>query len=158
MAGGEHGRQVRDPERPRLSSTPIAGGPPVTGQHPGGALAGGSGLPGQLRAEARCGDRHRRARRGAPGIVQLGEVGRQGHVVELAPVEPGVEAAERAGVRPSGVRADGGLDEAACGRRRSADRGLGRVDPGGKIIHVNGNVRNSIPLRASARIRAEASR
>ena len=141
VAGGEHGRQVRDPERPRLSSTPIAGGPPVTGQHPGGALAGGSGLPGQLRAETRRGDRHRRARRGAPGIVQLGEVGRQGHVVELAPVEPGVEAAERAGVRPSGVRADGGLDQPARGLSRSADCGLFGVGPGGRIIHVKGNYR-----------------
>ena len=106
MKGGEHGREVRDLERPRLPSIPIAGGPPITGQHPGRALAGGSGLPGQLRAEARRGDRHRRARRGAPGIVQLGEIGRQGHVVELAPVEPGVEPPKRPGVGPSGVRAD----------------------------------------------------
>ena len=32
--------------------------------YPGRALAGGSGLPGELRAEARRGDRHRGARRG----------------------------------------------------------------------------------------------
>ena len=59
-------------------------------------------------------------------------------VVELAAVEPGVEAPERAGVGPSGVRADGGLDEAARGLRRPTDHGLFGVDPGGQIIHVNG--------------------
>ena len=83
MAGGEHGREVRDPERPRLSSSPIGGGPPVPGQHPGRPLSGGSGLAGQLRAEARRGDRHRGARRGATGVVQLGEVGGQGDFLEL---------------------------------------------------------------------------
>ena len=63
--------------------------------------------------------------------MQLGEVGGQTRVVELAAVEPGVEAAERAGVGPSGVRADGGLDQAARGRCRTADSGLFGVDPGG---------------------------
>ena len=47
--------------------------------------------------------------------MQLGEVGGQGRVVDLAAAEPGVEPAERAGVGPPGVRADGGLDEAARG-------------------------------------------
>ena len=35
VARGEHGRQIRDPERPRLSSPPITGGPPVAGPAPG---------------------------------------------------------------------------------------------------------------------------
>ena len=73
--------------------------------------------------------------------MQLGEVRREGHVVELAAVEPGIEAAERAGVGPSGVRADGGLDQAPRGLRRAADRGLFGVDPGGRIIHVKGKER-----------------
>ncbi len=73
--------------------------------------------------------------------MQLGEVRREGHVVELAPVEPGVEAAERARVGAAGVRADGGLDPAARGRRRAADCGLVGVDPDGLIIHVKGNYR-----------------
>ena len=78
---------------------PVAGGgPPVPGQHPGRPLADGSGLPGELRAEARRGDRHRGARGSAAGVVQLGEVGGQGHVVELAAVEPGVQASQRPGV------------------------------------------------------------
>ena len=75
-----------------------------------------------------------RPRRGAPLVVQLGEVRREGHVVELAAVEP----PERAGVGPSGVWADGGLDQPARGLSRLADRGLFGVDPGGRIIHVKG--------------------
>ena len=75
VGGAEHGRQVRGPGRPRLPAPAIGGGPPVPGQYPGGPLADGSGLPGQLRAEACRGDRHRSARGGAPGVVQLGEVG-----------------------------------------------------------------------------------
>ena len=63
--------------------------------------------------------------------MQLGEVRREGHVVELAAVEPSVEAPQRAGVGPSGVRADGGLDQPPRGRRRVADRGLLGREPGG---------------------------
>ena len=78
-----------------------------------------------------------------PAVVQLGEVRREGHVVELAAVEPGVEPPERARVGAARVRADGGLDQAARGLCRTADRGLFGVDPGGTIIHVNGNYRPS---------------
>ena len=78
--------------------------------------------------------------------MQLGEVRREGHVVELAAVEPGIEAAERAGVGPPGVRADGGLDQAARGRRRPPDHGLFGVGPGGLIIHVKGNAHPIIRL------------
>ena len=53
--------------------------------------------------------------------MQLGEVGGQRHVVELAAVEPGVEPPQRAGVGAAGVRADGGLDQASRGRCRAAD-------------------------------------
>ena len=90
-------------------------------------------MTGELRAKARRGDRHRsaRARGSAPGVVQLGEVRREGHVVELAPVEPGVEPPERAGVGAVGVRADGGLDQAARGLRLAPDLGLCGVGPGG---------------------------
>ena len=97
--------------------------------------------PGELGAEARRSHRHRGARRGAASVVQLGEVGGQGHIVELAGVEPGVEPSERPGVGPPGVRADGGLDQPARGRRWPLDRGLLGVDPGGPIIHVKGTGR-----------------
>ena len=73
--------------------------------------------------------------------MQLGEVGGQGHVVELAAVEPSVEPLQRARVGAAGVLADGGLDQAARGRRRPSDRGLVGVDPGGQIIHVKGKER-----------------
>ena len=73
--------------------------------------------------------------------MELGDVGRKTRIVELPPVEPGVEPPERAGVGPPGVRADGGLDQPARGRCWPADRGLFGVDPDGGIIHVNGNAR-----------------
>ena len=68
--------------------------------------------------------------------MQLGQVRGQGHIVELAAVEPGVQPPERAGIGAAGVRADGGLDQPVRGRRRAADRDLVGVDPGGPIIHV----------------------
>jgi len=80
------------------------------------------------------------ARRGAAGVVQLGEVGGQGHVVELAAVEPGVEPPQRPGVGAAGVLADGGLDQAARRRRGRPDRDLLGVGPGGRIIHVKGQL------------------
>ena len=70
--------------------------------------------------------------------MQLGEVGGQGHIVERPAAELGVQPPARAGVRPAGVRADGGLDQAARGRCRTADSGLFGVGPGGPIIHVKG--------------------
>ena len=42
-AGREHGRQVRGAERQRLAPAAIAGGPPVTGEHPGPAFTGRAG-------------------------------------------------------------------------------------------------------------------
>ena len=53
VAGGEDGDQVRRPERPRLSSAAVAGGPPVAGEDPGGAFPG----------RARRGHQYRGARR-----------------------------------------------------------------------------------------------
>ena len=44
------------------------------------------------------GDCHRGAARSAPGIVELGDVGPEVRIVEHAPGEPSVEAAERADV------------------------------------------------------------
>ena len=98
MACGEHGRQVRGPEGPRLAPAAITGGPPVAGEHPGGSLTGRARPACELRAEARRGYRHRGARGSAPRVVQLGEVGGQVRVVERAPVEPGVEPPQRPGV------------------------------------------------------------
>ena len=70
-------------------------------------LAAESGLPGNLRTEARRirtearrGDRHRGARRGAPGVVHLSEVRGHGRVVELAAFEPaGPGRSERSDAR-----------------------------------------------------------
>ena len=66
----------------------------------------------------------------APRVVELGEVGGQGRVIELLAGEPGVELAERAGVGAAGVVAQRGVDQAARGRARRADRGLSRGDLG----------------------------
>ena len=69
------------------------------------------------------------------------EVGGQGRVIELLAVEPGVALAEGAGVGAAGVCAHRGVDQAARGRVRRADRGLGRGDLGERILHDKGNYR-----------------
>ena len=79
VAGGEPGRQVREPERPRLAPAAVGGGSPVAGEHPGtGArrarCTDGSdwrydtelGIPGELHRR-RADDHDRRDRIGRPG-------------------------------------------------------------------------------------------
>ena len=70
--------------------------------------------------------------------MELGEVGGEGRVVKQPAGEPGVEAAERPGVCPARVRADGGLGEAAGGRRRAVELGRvgGRPGRGGQSPQV----------------------
>ena len=136
VAGGEDGGQVRRPEPPRLPAAALAGGPPVAGQDPGGAFPGRARLMGEAGPEARRGHRRRGACRGSPQVVELGEVGGEGCILEPAAVEPGVEAAERPGVRPAGVRGEGGRGEAAGGRRRALERGRGGADRG-EGIHLH---------------------
>ena len=70
--------------------------------------------------------------------MELGQVGGQGRVIEPPAVEPGVELAEGAGVRPAGVVAQRGVDQAARGRRGAADGRLGRRDLDERILHHNG--------------------
>ena len=81
MARGEHGHQVRGTEWASLAATAVAG------EHPGGLLAGRVRLAEEFDPEARRGGR----RGGAPRVVELGEVGGQGRVIELLAGEPGVE-------------------------------------------------------------------
>ena len=130
MARGEHGRQVRGAERAGLPAAAVAGGSAVAGEYPGGPLAGRVRLAGEAGPEARRGDRHCGAAGGAAGVVELGEVGGQGRVIEPEAGEPGVELAEGAGVGAAGVGADRGVDQASRGRGRRADRGVGRGDLG----------------------------
>ena len=111
MARGEDGRQVRGAERAGLAAA---------------AIAGRVRLAGELRAGAGRGHRHRDAARGVATVVELGDVGGEAHVIERAPGEPGVEAAQGAGVGAAGIGADQGVDQAARGRGRRADRGLSR--------------------------------
>ena len=65
---------------------------PAEGENPGGAFPGRARLPGEAGPEARPGHRRRGACRGAPQVVELGEVGGEGRVLEPPAVEPGVEA------------------------------------------------------------------
>ena len=71
-------------------------------------------------------------------------VGGQGHIVEFASVEPGVEPSQRAGVGAARVRADGGLDQPACGRCRLV-AGVGMVGS----VGVVGAVGESFPQATS---------
>ena len=113
----------------------LAGGPPVAGQDPGGVFPGRARLMGEAGPEAGRGHRRRGACRGSPQVVELGEVGGEGCILEPAAVEPGVEAAERPGVRPAGVRAERGLGEAARGGRRALERGRGGTGRGEGVSH-----------------------
>ena len=129
VAGGEDGVEVRRPERPRLPPAAIAGGPPVAGEDPGRPFSGRARVAVEAgpearrghsrRSEARRGHSRRGARRRPALVVEFGEVGGEGYVLKRATIEPGVEAAERPGVRPVGVRAEGGLGELAGGPHRS---------------------------------------
>ena len=135
MAGGEDGGEVCGPERAGLAAAALAGGSPVAGENPGGAFPGRARLSGEAGPEARRGGRHRGARRRPARAVELGEVGGEVLVVEGPAGEPGVEAADRPGVRPAGVRGDGGLGEPAGGRARAVERGLDVAGPGERISH-----------------------
>ena len=115
---------------PGLAAAAVAGRSAVAREHPGGPLAGRVRLAGEAGPEPRRGDRHRGRRGGAAGVVELGEVGGQGRVIEPEAVEPSVELAEGAGVGAAGIGADRGVDQAARGRARPADRGVGRGDLG----------------------------
>ena len=128
VACGEYGHQVRGAERAGLAAAAVAGRSAVSGEHPCGLLAGRVRLAGESGPEARRGDRHCGAAGGAAGVVELGEVGGQGCVIEPETAEPAVELAEGAGVGAAGVVTEGGVDQAARGRRGAADRGVGRGD------------------------------
>ena len=91
--GGEDGRQIRRPERPRLPPVSIAGGPPVAGEDPG------CPFPGQGSARRRGGARKHAgatavdALAGAPPlVVELGEVGGEGGVRDQPAVRPSIKA------------------------------------------------------------------
>ena len=83
-------------------------------------------------------------KRAAATVVELGGVGGEAHVIERAPVEPGVELAEGAGVGAAGVCADRGVDQAARGRGRRADLGVGRGDLSECIITHNGKAGSAV--------------
>ena len=65
----------------------------------------GALLAGEASSEARRGHPRRPARRGSPLLVELGEVTSEGRVLKTPAREPSVEAPQRPGVRPMGVRA-----------------------------------------------------
>ena len=151
VTGGEDRGQVRRHEGARLAATAADGGPPVARQHPGGPFRGRALLAGEPGSEARRGHRRRRARRGSPLLVELGEVAGERRVLETPTREPGVEAADGAGVRPSGVRADGGRGEPPGGRRRTLELGRGGTGRG-RRIHLH-HRRRSIHVSPAAETR-----
>ena len=113
----------------RRAAEAVAGRSAVSGEHSSGPGTAPRRPP--LRRSRRRG-----RRRGARG-----EVGGQGRVIELPAIEPSVELAEGAGVGSAGVVAHRGVDQAARGHARMADRGLSRSDHGERILHDNGNYR-----------------
>ena len=85
---------------------------------------------GEAGPEARRGHHRRGARRRPALVVEFGEVGGEGLVVEPAAGEPGVEPAQSAGVRPA-RRVFGEMDAAA--RRRSVGGGRSSAAAAGRV-------------------------
>ena len=161
MAAGEDGGQVRRPEGARLAPAALDGGPTVAREDPRRSFPGRTRRAGEAGPEARRGHRRRRARRSSPLLVELGEVAGQGRVLERPAGEPGVEAAQSAGVRPAGVRGERRRGEAVGGRGRALAGG-GNHGPGrgwrtrtSKRLMPGSSGRSSViqTMRASTSIR-----
>ena len=105
VAGGEDGGQVRRPEPPRRPAAAGAGGPPVAGEDPGGAFPGRARLMGEAGPEARRSHHRRGVRRRPALVVELGEVGGEGLVVDPSRVPTTFvqKYTPRAQLKPSGA-------------------------------------------------------
>ena len=79
------------PKGARLAPAAAASGPPVSRQDPGRPFPGRARRAGEGGPEARRGHRRRRARRGSPLLVELGEVADEGS----CPRDPGPAARSR---------------------------------------------------------------
>ena len=118
---------------------------------PGRPAPAGPGSPGRWRGPLAVG--------GPARVVELGEVGGEVLVVEPAAVEPGVEAAERAGVNaPVGVRADGGLERG--GGRSFGGRWVPAGGPGrrGSVLGFRNCGRLQRPEGAAADVLSRTAR
>ena len=100
VAGGEHGRQVRAPERPRLAAPAIAGRPPVPRQAPAPVRSpAGAGCPASFARKHAAATAIEALDDARPTSCSFGEVSGQGHSVE-PPERAGVGAPRPCGTRP----------------------------------------------------------
>ena len=81
---------------------------------------------------------HGHRHRGAAGVVELGEVGGQGRVIEPAAVEPVVKPAEGASVGAAGVVALRGVDQRVPTRFVQKYTLRARLEPSGSHKAVEG--------------------
>ena len=85
--------------------------------------------------------------------MELGDVGRKTRIVELPPIEPRIEPAECAGVGAAGgVGADRGVDQAARGRTRRADRAERLTHDRGRDRAYSGRREPTTPAASGAAV------
>ena len=111
VARGKDGRKVVGGKGVGAASAAIGGGAPEACEDAAGRFPGRVRVVGKAGAKPDGGDAR------APGeVVEGGQVGGKGRVVQGTTAAPGVELAEGAAVALAGVRTDRGDDQAAGGR------------------------------------------
>ena len=144
VARGKDGRKVVGGKGVGPASAAIGGGAPETCEDAAGRFSGRVRVVGQAGAKPGGGDGEGGDARAPAGVVEDGQIGGEGRVVQGTTAAPGVELAEGAAVALAGVRTEGGGDKAAGGRawrgrRRAGDRARIEARCGQRITIHKGN-------------------
>ena len=110
VACGKDGGEVVGGEGVGAASAAIGGGAPEACEDAAGRFPGRVRVVRKAGAKADGGDGQGGDARAPAGVVEDGQIGGEGRVVQGTTAAPGVELAEGAAVALAGVRADGGGD------------------------------------------------
>ena len=116
VARGKDGRKVVSGKGVGAASAAIGGGASEACEDAAGRFPGRVRVVGKAGAKPDGGDGQGGDARAPAEVVEDGQVGGEGRVVQGTTAAPGVELAEGAGVALAGVRTDRGDDQAAGGR------------------------------------------